>query len=174
MKYFLFLIMTLAVCGSLLWGQSNWVAPRDGEYDYEQLQVDFDLELRRSTYYLNGQRFTGTARENTQDGRMYILHIVRDGWLERQLGYYANGVKCRDFHFSNGLEHGLLELYFPDGTLYTSESYQHGQLHGKLRRWKNGQLLREADFWYGTIISEKWYDVTGEERQTPPPGANGC
>ena len=87
--------------------------------------------------------------------KIYYLHYVKNGKLERQIGYYYNGQKCRDFHFKDGVEHGTLELFYTDGSHYIYEEYKDGQLHGDLKRWRSGQLVRKAKFWYGSKISEE-------------------
>lgn len=175
MKYLLFFFLGWGLSFSLATVPQNFVEKQDCTYNYEDIYVEFNVQTLLSTYYLNGEPFTGCARQDASDGNLYILHHVKDGRLERQLGYYTNGVKCRDYPFRDGYEHGVLELFFPDGSPYIRETYHNGQLHGKLKRWKNGQLAREADFWYGTLISETLYDVPGEEKQKPPSmGRSGC
>jgi antitoxin component YwqK of YwqJK toxin-antitoxin module len=175
MKYLLFLFLGWGLSYTPAGLPQNFVEKQDCHYHYDDLRVDFDVQTRRNMYYLDGQPFTGCVRQDSPEGNLYILHYVKEGRLERQLGYYTNGVKCRDYTFKDGFEHGVLELFFPDGSPYIRENYNNGQLHGKLKRWKNGQLVREADFWYGTLISEKLYDVPGEEKQKPPSmGRSGC
>lgn len=168
MKSILFSVSLLLFSPNLVLGQGNSVEPRDCDYDYDHLEVDFDGSLQIRTYYLDGKPFSGCARQDAPDGALYILHFVKNGRLQRQIGYYSNGVKCRDFSFKEGYEHGVLEMFFPDGSPYIRETYVDGRLHGKLKRWKNGHLAREADFWHGTLISEKLYELPGEEKQEIP------
>lgn len=166
-------IFTL-LSSTFLLAQDNFVEKRDCEMDYSRLNVNFDPETRVSTYYLNDQLFTGCAKEEVDANEKQIFHYVKNGKLERQVGYYSNGQKSRDMHFKDGFEHGLIELFFPDGTPYIREEYRDGRLHGSLKRWKNGQLVREAEFWYGTMIKEKLHFVPGEEKQERPSYKKDC
>lgn len=159
---------------SFLFTQDNFIEKQDDEIDFEKVAVIFNRKHRINIYYLNGELYTGCVRQNVEEGEMYILHFVKNGKLERQVGYYANGQKSRNMSFKAGYEHGTIELFFPDGTPYIREEYRDGRLHGSLQRWKNGQLVREADFWHGTMIKEKLYDVPGEEKQERPFYEKGC
>ncbi|HKK74496.1 MAG TPA: hypothetical protein VJ953_05460 [Saprospiraceae bacterium] len=175
MKYILIFCLALLLSGTDLLAQADLAEKTECTYNYDDLFVDFNQQYRLNTYYLNGQRFTGCVRQDAPNGNLYVLHYVKDGHLERQVGYYRNGVKCRDYTFNKGFAHGVLALFYVDGSPYIRETYHNGQLHGKAKRWKNGQLLREADYWYGTMISEKLYEVPGEEKYDPPSGGlTGC
>lgn len=146
--------------------QNNYVEARDCELTLADLEVEFNRGSGMSTYSLDGLPFTGCAKEDIQENEMYYLHYVKNGKLERQIGYYYSGQKCRDFNYKNGVAHGLLELFYSDGSHYIREEYLDGKLHGSLKRWKNGQLVRDAKFWYGTMVSEQLFEVVGTKEMT--------
>ena len=144
--------------------QINLVEKNDCDFTVDSLRIDFNRSNRLSTYFYKGERYTGCAKQDVPKNEMYYIHFIKDGLLERQLGFYYNGQKCRDYVFKNGYPHGVLRLFYPDGSLYIREEYENGTLHGSLKRWKEGKLVREANFWYGSMVSEKLYDPkTGKE-----------
>lgn len=151
----MFLILGLLIGPLSLSAQENFVEARNCNVNYDQLEVDFDRGTGISTYTLDGKPYTGCAEQDVVENKIYYLHYVKEGKLERQIGYYYSGQKCRDFHYKNGVAHGTLELFYADGSPYIYEEYKDGKLHGDLKRWKSGQIAREAKFWYGTMISEQ-------------------
>ena len=156
------LVISLSILGFIFaaaQASENLVEPRDCEFDYDQLKVDFNRTTRIRTYTLNGLPFTGCAKQDIPDNDRYHLHFVKNGKLERELAYYYNGKKARDYHYKDGYAHGILELFYDDGSPYIREEYNYGKLHGSLKRWKNGQLAREASFWYGSKVWDKEYEV---------------
>lgn len=155
MKKYLFLTLSLLLSVSNLIAQENLVEARNCNMNYDQLEVEFDRDTRISTYKLDGKPFTGCAEQDVAENKIYYLHYVKDGKLERQIGYYYGGQKCRDYNFKNGVPHGTLELFYTNGSPYIYEEYKDGKPHGTLKRWKKGQLVREAKFWYGTMMSEE-------------------
>lgn len=161
------LITLVLLLGTLsLVAQEKDQAKQDCNVNYDELEVDFDRATGISTYKFNGELFTGCVNQDVSQNKIYYLHYVKDGKLQRQIGYYYNGEKCRDFNYKDGVAHGTLELYYTNGTPYIREEYLNGKLHGDLKRWKSGKLVREAKFWYGTMISEQLNEVDPDAELT--------
>lgn len=160
-KYHLIIISLLLSTWGLS-AQENFVEARACNVNYNQLEVVFDRGTGMSTYSLDGKPFSGCAEQDVTENEMYYLHYVKEGKLERQIGYYYSGQKCRDYNFKNGVAHGTLELFYGDGSPYIYEEYKDGKLHGTLKRWRKGQLVREAKFWYGTMMSEQLNEAEQE------------
>ena len=136
--------------------------------------MEHDHFNRVTNYYYQGAPFTGCAKQILPQFGKYYFYQVKNGRLERQVGFYDNGQKCRDYTFINGFTHGVIELFYDDGSPYIREEYSNGKLHGSLKRWKDGQLVREAEFWNGSMVWEKIYEIDMKNSTARTKKKDGC
>ena len=96
-----------------------------------------DLEWRDDVYYLQGQVFTGVARDK-----------------------HANGQLKAEYPFQNGRLHGVVREWWDNGILSTETHFENGQRHGLNRYWtRKGNLMKEQVYDHDHSVSEKHHDV---------------
>jgi len=94
-----------------------------------------------------------------------------NGKVEKQLGWYPNGKKEREFNYKNGRPHGQFSGYFEDGvTKYFEENYNNGIQEGMQYGWNSDGTLRyQEQRLGGAVISRFDYEKKGEW-----PKRHGC
>jgi antitoxin component YwqK of YwqJK toxin-antitoxin module len=71
---------------------------------------------------------------------------------------------------ANGVRHGAVTARFENGQPYYVETYDHGQLHGEIRRYSvQGRLLLRQTYRHGELVAS-WERVDGEMKQTVKEG----
>ena len=53
----------------------------------------------------------------------------------KEVLYYKNGNKCREYNYMNNLKHGFVYEFFDTGALMAKIPYQHGKRHGLQCEW---------------------------------------
>ncbi|TDU81397.1 MORN repeat protein [Prosthecobacter fusiformis] len=105
-------------------------APKSAEVTYKELKWQDDV------YFLNGQPYSGLARDTHKDGK-------------------PKG----EYPFKEGRLHGLVREWWDNGQLSTETNFENGQRHGLNRYWsKTGQLMKEQVYDHDKSVSEKYYD----------------
>lgn len=96
-----------------------------------------ELEWKDDVYFLNGQAFTGTARDK-----------------------FKSGVLKGEYPFQEGRLHGIVREWWDNGQLSTETHFEKGQRHGLNRYWsKSGKLMKEQVYDHDKSVSTKHYDV---------------
>ena len=106
-------------------------APKSAGVTYKELKWQDDV------YYLNGQPYTGLAKDTFKDGKPKGEYPFKDGKL-----------------------HGVVKEWWENGQLSTETNFENGQRHGLNRYWsKQGQLMKEQVYDRDRSISEKHHEV---------------
>lgn len=129
LKFLLLFIFSAAL--GILAGQSN----RDEfnllkQYNLPESAIEFGrLEQTGETYYLDTKPFSGLAFE-----------------------HYPNTRLLRVLSLKDGLQHGPMYLWYPDGTPQMSANYRAGRLFGRFLGWyANGGII------YDMVINNGGY-----------------
>ncbi|MCH8905257.1 MAG: hypothetical protein IIA45_15270, partial [Bacteroidetes bacterium] len=97
--------------------------------------------------------FSGLVKETADNGD-YILHHMKNGRIELQMGYYADNSWERVVEMEDGMEHGKLLMFHPNGEKYIEQHYHHGEPIGLWSIWDDqGVLLEEKQ--HRVIIYKK-------------------
>lgn len=144
----------------------------DYKQEYLECQQNYD-ELKRivgmgkavpDTYYLNDELYSGSAKNDSPDSKMYEITYFKDGFIEKRMVYFYNGLKSADFTFKDGQPHGYHNMYFDSGQKYIEEFFIEGLPEGFQRRWHaNGELAREVLYKDGAIQYEYLFDKDGNK-----------
>jgi hypothetical protein len=94
------------------------------------------LEWRDDVYYLDGQTFSGLARDSHKNGQPKGEYPFRDGRL-----------------------HGVVREWWDNGQLSTETHFDQGRRHGLNRYWDvKGQLIKEQVYEHDVSVSEKHHE----------------
>lgn len=91
-------------------------------------------------------------------GEWHYQNAPYNGWSVRATSPAKPTVERAGF--VNGKRHGLLERWYPDGTLAYSANYVHGKLHGLTKSWwSNGNQRSQSTFVNGVAhgTHNEWY-----------------
>lgn len=107
-------------------------APKSvAEVTYKELKWEDDV------YFLNGQPFTGVAKDK-----------------------FKSGGQKGEYPFKEGRLHGVVREWWENGQLSTETNFDHGKRHGLNRYWsQSGQLMKEQVYDHDHSVSEKHYEV---------------
>lgn len=126
--------------------------------DFDLLEEDWDRKENIRTYYLEGELFTGEAKQCFTDHPGTFQYEIKDGLVVTMLGYYGTGELERHFSFQDGKEHGTLVMYYSSGLKYIEEEYFMGQPNGQFMRWYNdGRIAHKKIYEMGNLVSEAYY-----------------
>jgi antitoxin component YwqK of YwqJK toxin-antitoxin module len=96
-----------------------------------------ELKWVDDVYFLNGQAYTGIARDKYKDGKLK-----------------------GEYPFHEGRLHGVVREWWENGQLSTETNFDHGKRHGLNRYWsKAGQLTKEQVYEQDKSVSEKHYET---------------
>lgn len=134
---------------------------------------------------------SGEVIERYRDGGLKSATVFSNGLLHGvSEGYYTNGqIQVREY-FTNGISHGTRTKWHMGGATQSVAEIVGGELHGLFRRWhENGQLAQEVPMvkgqpdglsraWHengrlkaearleaGKVLTQKFWDTDGKERQ---------
>lgn len=143
------LVLSFILCYGLTWAQQDSVLLAQLEKSYQGLGI---------LYSHQGEPFNGKAYARDSETKDVYEWYIKNGLIQRQLGWYASGGKKRDFHFTNGVLDGKVLLWFHNGQKYLEEQYTNGLLHGWQRGWNSdGSLRFEEQVFYGVKMERKEY-----------------
>lgn len=76
-----------------------------------------------------------------------------------QVSRFRNGQVRERIPLVDGLRHGVVLTWHPNGLASSEESYVNGRLHGVCRQWDEvGRLLGEFTMDRGTGVQREWHD----------------
>ena len=90
-------------------------------------------------------------------GIMFYNNLPFTGKAQR---FYRTGFLAEETIYVNGIKHGLMLKWFPEGNQSFSGNYQNGQRDGKVKSWwSNGQLRTFAIYEKGVAngTQKEWY-----------------
>lgn len=131
---------------------------------YDLLVQNASVDKKKGdTYFYKGEKYSGCAKQDFKEKKHYSVYQFVDGFLRKEYVYFYNGKLAREFSFKKSLRHGVLRMYFEDGTPYVEEYYDQGEADGKHLKWHNNETLaREASYKNGKLKGEKIYDRQGK------------
>ncbi len=115
-------LLALLLLTSILTADDEGIVP--GDLDLKNAIPKQSLDIRDETAYLNGNLFSGTAVSRFQGGEPSSIYQYRDG-----------------------IRHGIMISFYPNGMMELEASYFDGMLNGRFRGWDDtGDLL--YDLWF--------------------------
>jgi antitoxin component YwqK of YwqJK toxin-antitoxin module len=107
--------------------------------EYEEEAIDYDED---SSPVIDGRPLTGIVKHREVDGTIFMT-----------------------ISYENGIRHGPMRIYFPDGGGPRVEyPYRSGMLEGVGRAWhENGQLRAEVVYKTTRVVSSREWDANGKE-----------
>jgi antitoxin component YwqK of YwqJK toxin-antitoxin module len=106
--------------------------------EYEEEDIDYDEDLSPT---IEDKPLTGVVRYRDADGFMFM-----------------------SISYLNGIRHGRLRKYFPNGNVRFELLFEHGVLTGIGRAWhENGQLKAEVLYEWRRPVSSREWDADGKE-----------
>ncbi len=116
------------------------------------LQIDTNA-AGLPVFFFHDTIFNGSAVQQFPGEQGHFNFVIRDGLIQHQFGYYYSGALERDFPFTDGLEDGVLTMYYENGDKYIEEHFSMGQLHGMTRTWdKNKRLVAHSEYRDGKLV----------------------
>jgi antitoxin component YwqK of YwqJK toxin-antitoxin module len=118
------------------------------------------LERRRTPNKVAPLRETRTREMVQNGGRWYKIGEtnVYTGWM---VDFYPGGTRCSRSEISNGLLHGVCEMWYTNGQMQVREYYKDGISDGLREKWhENGSRLSEATIAEGKVTGtfRSWHD----------------
>jgi antitoxin component YwqK of YwqJK toxin-antitoxin module len=130
-----------------LTGTARWWFPTGGL----QRETIYDATGPHVTeWYSNGQLASKRGPQGSTD-------FPATGLI---LEYHANGVIKSRAHYAQGLREGELEVFYDSGARWEVARYEHGELHGRQRKWwTNGRLALDTNWLGGALHGryQRWY-----------------
>jgi len=75
-----------------------------------------------------------------------IVWVVINGLAQQQINFYSNGQTERILDMSEGISHGAFRMYFPDGSKYVVQYYNHGIPVKTWYRWnEQGEIVEKVE-----------------------------
>ena len=140
-------------CGNLN-GERKWFYPngktdvagaykddsRNGVFNY--YSPDGLLMIQRK--YVEGT-FVSYTYQNASG--QYVPSIPVDDKMQKVIAYYSNGKKSIEYNVVNGVAHGVMKAWYPDGAIMEENSRFHGDYDGEQKEfYPNGNV--QSDEWY--------------------------
>lgn len=95
-------------------------------------------------YFLDGKPFTGSTYDEYAHNQICREFEIVDGLIQKQSGWYFDGVKEREFSYRDGVLHGMAVSFHRNGNKYVEENYMDGMSDGKQFRYNcDGSLQAE-------------------------------
>ncbi len=95
------------------------------------------LEWKDDVYFLEGEPFSGVARES-----------------------HSNGKPKGEYPFKDGRFDGVVREWWENGQLSTETHFENGQRHGSNKYWsKEGKLMKEQIYDHDRSVSVKHHEV---------------
>ncbi len=111
-----------------------------------------DLSLAEGAYLLDGLPFTGLAFER-----------------------YTNQKLLRVISLRDGIQHGPMYLWYPDGKPQMSTNYRHGRLHGRFLGWyMTGGIIYDMVINHGAYAGDFIEDETRRLEETADAEGEGA
>jgi len=88
-----------------------------------------------------------TKKKEWLGGRLVLEEADPSGQGAACRGFYPSGKPNFYYPMEDGLNHGICQTWYEDGTLEGEEIYLHGKLHGLRRQWwPNGKPMKFAEY----------------------------
>ena len=111
----------------------------------------------------------GEANIWYENGQIQSSASFKDGIPDGGgITWYENGQMEEEANYKDGEVNGLQRQWYENGQLESEVNFKDGKRVGLLRMWhKGGKIVFERNYKDGEIISEKCYDMDGNEIECP-------